>query len=410
MKQILLLMAVFVLQACSTTAPGTAAGITYRLPRTDAKVTLGVDVVKCSPLRITSTLKVDAVAGARDDYLYVSSTELSAGVTKRSVTIDVDGNGVISAINTTSTDETTVIVGNILKIGATVTGAVGLVANNRPVVCNDETIKNLARLTALNSSLTAAVSNEVAPGERVNAQKNIDTLAAAVVAAQAKLHRDVIGTVKPEDLKADGATTIDVPFERAPLGQLFNTVYLAPKGTVQGVTEDALWLFRVTVSSVYAPNAKDGLVGGSSSATDRCGAYITVPAAKRVMLTLKPVGYLIDDKTQKNLPQSMYVSQIGADGTLCISAGFGENRAMGLKFDKFGQVTEFSWSADSRAANITSALAGSASDASSIISKLAPSELTREKSELDELTTENSLLLARQCKAVLDAGGTSCPK
>ena len=106
----------------------------------------------------------------------------------------------------------------------------------------------------------------------------------------------------------------------------------------------------------------------------------------------------------------MYVSQIGADGTLCISAGFGENRAMGLKFDKFGQVTEFSWSADSRAANITSALAGSASDASSIISKLAPSELTREKSELDELTTENSLLLARQCKAVLDAGGTSCPK
>ncbi|WP_175772433.1 hypothetical protein [Paraburkholderia phenazinium] len=412
MKQILLLMVVFGLQACSTTAPGTAAGITYRLPRTDAKVTLGVDVEACSPVRVTSSLKVDAVAGAREGYFYVSGSELSADVTKRSLTIDVDSNGVISSINATSTDQATVIVGNLVKIGATVAaGVAGLVAEEPQVVCNDETIRNLARLTALKSSLASALAKEVPPSELANAQKNIDALASAVVAAQAKTHRDVSATIKLEDVKTDGQTTIDVPFEPAPLGKLFDTEYPNPKRTVQGVTKDSLALFRVKLSSVVGtPQAKDGLVGGSSSATDSCAASITVPAAKLVTLTLTPVGKLLDDGTKRSLPQSMYVSQIGADGTFCISAGFGENRSMGLKFDKFGQVTEFNWSADSRAANITSALAGSASDASSIVTKLAPSELTRQKAELDELTTENNLQLARHCKAILDAGGTSCSK
>lgn len=407
MNRILLLMAVLCLQACSTTDPGTAAGITYRLPRTDANVTLGIDIDDCSPLKLTSSLQVDAVAGAQDKYFHVAGSELSADVTKRAITIDVDSNGVISSVNATSTDQATVIVGNLVKIGSVIAtaGLFGLTIDQpTPITCNDDTVRNVARLkalkSALKSSLDALPKKGTSPKEIADAQKNIDALASDVVTTAATVHRDLMGTVKLESFNLHEATTINVPFQPSTLKTL--------KELFNGIDETSIELFQIDVLGVVAPAPVNGLTGGSTRATDECHTYITVPVAKRVDLTLTPTGKLVKNATQKIPSYSMYASQIAGEGTFCISAEFGENRTMGLKFDKFGGVTEFSWSADSRAANITSALAGSASDASTIAGKIAPSDLTREKAELDELTTKNNLQLARVCQAILAAGGTSC--
>lgn len=423
MKRILLVAAVVFLQACSTTNPGDAAGITYRLPRTDAKVTLGIDVSDCSPLKVESTLKVDAVASARDGYISVSGASLSSQVTKRALIVDVDDNYVISSVNSTSTDQSSVIAGNVIKLGATVVGAVLAAPDQRDitqVVCNTATVKNVASLKKLQSSLDALVAKADMERDPVGEQKKIDTLTTAVATAKAKLHKDVTVNIKPELIPDNKAYA--VPFDDGAyrtLSELFGTAYFHPtKGQKDSseINDDSIQLFNLVATSKVLPDPQNGLEGDKASGSNPCGQSIEVPLAKMVTLTVTASGPMIvgnqnnGKHQEKSATEVMSISQIGDNGKLCISAAFGENRVVGLKFDKFGRATEFNWTADARAANVTSALAGSASDASTIATKLKDVGLNRQKADLDQVSTENSLQLARICKNILDAGGTACPK
>jgi hypothetical protein len=416
MRRILVSVVLLTLQACTTTDPGESAAIDYHLPRTDAKVTLSVDVTQCkSPVLIKSSLKIDAVAGVQDGSWHVSGAELSSEVTKRSLTINVDDNNVISSVNATSTDQGVIILGNVIKLAATVASAAG--AGPTPdvptVQCTEKTAQALANLTSLQTAL--AVAKFGAPGAKdgAAAQKQVDALAAMVATAQAALHQDVTATIKLEEVGADEQHPYVVAFDRAALSQLFDAAYFNPhmkKNTPPGMNDDSIKLLEVDASIVWPVTSSDSVEGEKPSPPNACSQSIVLPAAKALKLVLTPKGSLINGKTNHEVSQIMYASQLGTNRTLCISAGFGENRTVGLKFDKFGRATEFSWSADARAANITSALAGAAPDASTVATKVRDLDLTREKSDLDKLTTGNSLQMARQCQAILDAGGTTCPK
>lgn len=416
-KRILLVAAALSIQACTTTDPGDGAGITYRLPRTDAKVTLGIDVVECQPLKVDATLKIDAVASAQDGYIHISGAELSSQVTKRALTIDVDDSNVIASVNSTSTDQSSIILGNVVKLGASVAGAVlggqEQQTDVAQVICNPTTVQNVTTLKKLQSALDSAVLKLSTASNPSNQQKTVDTLTSAVATAKTKVHRDVTATIKLESVIRD--QPYQVPFDDSAvhiLSELFSTSYWNPKNKHDSktVNADSIQLFSLTAIAAQQPAMQDGMDGDKPSTPSACAQSIVVPSAKAVTLTVTASGSVINQGQTKSATQSMYASQIGENGRLCISAGFGENRVVGLKFDKFGRATELSWTADARAANVSSALAGSSSDASTIVTQLKNVDLTREKATLDQASTENSLQLARICKAVLDAGGTSCPK
>jgi hypothetical protein len=142
-----------------------------------------------------------------------------------------------------------------------------------------------------------------------------------------------------------------------------------------------------------------------------CEQWMLIPPARPVKVVLVPSGEIVVgalETGEKTIAATVPAAQLGDAAKLYLSATFGENRTVGLKFDKFGRRTEFVWSAEATAANATSALTGVAADASKIVTTLEGRSLAADKLELNRLTTEQNLRKARACQALLDAGATSC--
>src|SRR6476620_6526895 len=115
-------VAILCSQGCATN-PGNAAGVVYRFPRTDATVTVSVDISKCDTLTLDASVTIDAVAGTRDDgWVQVPGSALSSYFTARTLKIMVDDNFVISSINSVATDKTAQIVGDVIKIATSFVG------------------------------------------------------------------------------------------------------------------------------------------------------------------------------------------------------------------------------------------------------------------------------------------------
>lgn len=418
-------VALVTLSACATTNPGDAASIYYRLPRTDAVVTLGIDVKGCTKpsssvddLTVEPSLKVDAIAGARDELLHLSGNDLSSGVTKRSLTISVDDNGVVGSINSTSTDQQTVIVGNLIKIAATIVTFTALDSskpNDKPVLrCTAETKRNVDRLDRLKREIDLARAQLPTDPNPARVQKQIDALAAQLVYAKTALHRDTKATVKLEKgLRKPTSAGTKLEFDLKPLAELFETAYPyeSPPRTIHGITNETKTAFDTTAYYVDLPAANSALSGSSPVEPNTCEQWITLPTSKLVNVILDPTGALVKGAAQtpdKIVSQVVPASQLAENSRLCLSVAFGENRVVGLKFDKFGRTTEFSWTADARLANVTSALAGASADASSIVKTLQGRDLAADKLELDKLKTAQDLKKARDCQELLDAGASKC--
>jgi hypothetical protein len=385
-------------QACATTNPGSSAGIDYRLPRTDVAVTLGIDVTHCTPLAIDATLGIDAIAGAQDAYWHIPGSALSSFFTQRALTVEVDDNGVISSINDTATDMRTAMLGDVVKLVATLAALPGVArATTRtpraavPLDCKDDTKDALAVVGGLESRL--AQLQQEAPKSRnpVAARKNIDAVAAMLVSARSMLHQDVAVTVQPEAIPAVGQYPLVLDLDRDALGQIFDHV-----------DDDSVRALNVYA---WATEIADPTNTFPAKPTSSCEQAIVLPYAKPVKITLWPAGDLFAAHTE--VSQTIYASQLGGTRDLCISAGFGENRTVSLKMDKFGRVSEFTWNSDARGANITGALAGAAPDVASAVTAIRDRKVNKEKQELDRINTEIQLRQARECLAKLQAG-SSC--
>jgi hypothetical protein len=419
-RQIIAVLAIIALSGCSTTNPEAGAGIDYRLPRTDVTVTLGVDLKQCMDkgapdVTIETSLKADAVAGVNEKIYHLSGAELSSSVTKKQLTIDADENGVISAVNTTATDQRTVILGNILKIAATV-ASVAARAGQPVVSCSSIASTALAQQAALKSQLDAARAQLPSSPEPAKVQKQIDALAAQLVAVKATLHRDLIAKVKLDTSydKTTAPAGKPVEFDPKQLGELLNVTVIGPGSTTKPMDKSSA--SPIEVKAYYTRNNLESPLGGTAADTPMtCGQWMMVPASTPISFVLNPTGMLLqgDPSTpadERLVKTNMTASQLENPAKLCLSAAFGENRTIGLKFDKFGRTTEFSWSADARAANIAGGLAGAAPDAAATVTGLRGSSLAADKRELDQLTTQQALKKARDCQDLLDAGASSCPK
>ncbi|MGK2908713.1 MAG: hypothetical protein ACSLE1_02770 [Sphingobium sp.] len=375
-------------------------------------MTLSLDIVQCAPdLMIETSLKADAVAGARDAVLHVSGADLAASATKRSLTITVDENGVISGMNATVTDQQAVILGNIIKIAATAASFASGPEDTAEIQCSQKAKENVATITAAKAQITTLRSGLATSPDPEGDQKKINAFAALLAAAKGALHADLTGIVKIDATMSGAAQAKTVEFDWKPAAELLETAYVGPgnKPTVAGVDDKGAAAFQVTAFYTALADPSSALGGESRTSSEPCKQWVTVPASQYVKLTLLRPGTIVKGTIETPpIEQTIPVSQLASDAQLCLSAAFGENRTVGLKFDKFGRTAEFSWSADARAANVTSALAGMAPDAAGIVSTLHGRDLAADKRELDELTTSQSLRKARACQAQLDAGADKC--
>lgn len=416
MKPIFAILAFLGLAACATTDPGGAAGIAYKLPRTDATVTIGIDVKSCPTTGATvdAAFKIDPVAGADSQIYRVDGAQLASSITKRGVTVEVDTNGVISAVNTSSTDQGTVILGDVTKVVASV-ATFAAKANGTPVViCNVATATNLQALITLKDQITLLQKSMATAADPAAVQKKIDPLAAQLVAAKAALHVDLTAKLTLEKTLLGAAGTKPLDIKTDALDALFDTAFVGPGASTtpqHGLADDAKGGFAVSAFYVELPAPAKGLVQGTPPKLEPCDQYLVVPTTHYVQVTLDHSGAMIRGKDDGAKPviQVIPANQLSNPSQLCLTARFGENRSVNLKFDAYGRTTEFAWTADARAANVAGALSGSASDLSTTVTTLQGLSLAADKKELDKLTTEQSLKKAKACQALLDAGATSCP-
>lgn len=424
------LVAVLVLAGCASTNPGDGAGIYYRLPRTDAVITLGIDITGCKPAaRFEKSLKVDAIAGAREGLLHVSGVELTSGVTKRVLSVGVDERGVIKSVNSTTTDQRAVILGNIIKIASSIAAVVAWVAPKEDtdagmeptypqLKCLPETARVVDQLRQLKSKVVAEKAKLNTGTDPIETQKRIDALASQIALSKAALHRDIKANVRLDpSLKRSGIaeTGPQVSFDYAPLWEIAIVIESGdPIVDMSSETYAAstMSLLGVTVHYVDEPQAQRAVLqSDASSSSKACKQSLVIPGSKIVKVIATPTGSLVTGTPLVEggvISQVMPASQLAKDGGLCLSAGFAENRVVNLAFDKFGWTTDFTWNSDAQVANATSAFAGYAPDASSLVTKVQGRDLAGAKRELDELTTEQALRKARACQAQLDAGASKC--
>lgn len=404
-----------ILGGCATD-PKKGASIVYRLPKTQVKVVLSVDVTKCSPSPVlNSTLTINAVALPRDPTYSVDGGQLASSVTKRGLTISVDDRGVISGVNAAVSDQKAVILGNVIKLAATFSaGAVapqsydGSSGSTLKILCSTKTKSSLDTaddIERLIDKLSTTVPSETSVESR---QKQIGALASQLAVLKGSLHKEVVATL---DIVSLDAGQKPLKFDFKPFEALLTTtVTYADKSkiSVHGVTALSQGLFAADLA--YVPDkAGDALSSGNPHGTRDCTMSMKVPSQDRMRFEVLPTGVMITPVHPGENIEAVIPTSMPAGEPLCLSTVFGENRTVGLKFDKFGQVQEFSWSSDATAANVTSAMAGSMPDATGLLKSLHDRDLAADKAELDRLITEQSLRKARACQVALDAGATSCP-
>ncbi|MDB5576622.1 MAG: hypothetical protein JWR80_1798 [Bradyrhizobium sp.] len=417
MKLMVAALTLLALGACTTTRPFEAASINYRLPKTTAKVTLAVDVTVCDPsgAQTKATLKLDTVAASGDTLYRLEGNDLASGSIKRAITVGTDDNGVISSVNSAATDQTSVILGDVIKIAAT---AAAFAANGdyTPILlCNSKTKANLVAVDALDAQITALRASMASAADPAAVEDKIQKTLPNLVALRTSLHREVTAdvTIDRASLNQDVALNFDLKaFE-----DLFETAWVGPPpapAMVPGIADKtAPFAVFANLTEVAMTPAVARAPGKSDASLNDCSVWMYVPQASPLRVALKPNGPMFDKNILAKpdaLTFPFVAAQLNGPAKLCLSVGFGENRTIALKFDKFGRTTEFTWNSDARAANVANALAGAAPDIKSAISTVQGASLASDKVALDKLTTAEALRKARACAALIEQGAASCPK
>ena len=190
----------------------------------------------------------------------------------------------------------------------------------------------------------------------------------------------------------------------------------SPSGSMTLPTSDkrkalVMQHFKLEWSAAVDSTASAGLTKknpGAASVPRECNLSLPVPKITRIAVEVKGRGDSLKSsalEAKKTLP----LAQLEDPAELCLDVGFGESRTVGLKFDKFGQVTEFNFASEATGAAVAASLAGTATNASGILTTLrGASDLDKQKSEIDKLETQQKLNKLLACQAIIDAGGFDC--
>lgn len=413
-----------ILAGCATTQTLDAASIEYHLPRTDASTSLDLVLSDCNPVTLdanASSLAVTAVAGAQDRTFRITGDAMGSSRMARTMKIAVSDKGVITSINSGATDKTSQIIGDIVKIAATLAPVIPAVhePNTPPplpaLACKHEAVQALHRYRWLHQELLKLrdqIANSTDSSDDRKLVKLVNAYAAEAAALRTgdgPLHLMVnvdidLGTTRPS-VGADGVSSNFTPLDidEQPFTKWFDP---APSKTQINAFFGLQWKAALIRPSVTIVDL------GGATFLSGCGHSIPLPKAETVKLLVTPAprSLLSIPGVSDGAKVVAAVAQWQAPAQLCTDVGFGENRSIALSYDAFGRTTGLEWSSDAQAANITSALAGASADTASLVSTLKGASLAKQKAEIDQLSTQQSLNQWRACKEILAQGGYSCPQ
>jgi hypothetical protein len=406
----ILCLAALGLAGCVSTRTLDAASIDYRLPRTDAQATLELILTGCDPMIVEPTLSVTAVAGAQAKVYHISGDSLGSSTMARSMKIDVNDKGVITAVNSGTTDKRAQIMGDLIKVAAGLAPLIPAAHDFNPppsLACGRDARNAVRRYNWLRGQITIlreqVAAGPGAPDER-RVIKQVNAYAAEAAGMRTGdgiLHVATTGDIDLGDGPPAGPTALTLdekPFEKW---------WDSPRTEAE---VNAVFALRWTASVVTPTIEKVDLGGGKSPRN--CGHSMPLPKTETVKVLVTPLAAtLLDrDELKKGAKLTTPLAQWLPAARLCTDVGFGENRNIGLTFDSFGRTTELQWTSDATLQNISSAAAGAAPDVATVFSTVKGAQLAGQKAEIDQLSTEQLLNQWRACKEILAQGGYSCPQ
>lgn len=400
MRALITVFAMAPLAACQTTQPLSAASMDYRLPRTDAAVTLTLTLKECEPLKLDADLKVAAKPGAHSSVYRVPGEILASNHIRRGLSISVSDKGVIKGVNAENADRTPQIVGNILKTVTTLAPVLGDRAFVPPAcpLVNDATRTAVLRAAAIERqilTLRSELSQTTAPPTKLERQKmkDIELLSAEIGGLRAgPLLVETTGRIKLEKGELAGGP---VELDMDPFSKWFNTN--VPPQAVNGL------IGLVWTAAVKPDNATVIRTAGSRTLRT-CKLSLPMPNPVAVDVSVSGQGSLLPPGLTKT--ETLPAAQLGDPRQLCIDVGFGEARSIQLAFDDYGRTTEFKWSSEATAEAVSGAVAGYATDGASLITTLrGKSDVQLQKDEIERIKTQNELDALRACEAAKAAGG-----
>lgn len=406
-----------VMSACATTQPHEAAGIDYRLPRTDATVKSAMTLRSCVPLSVEADVEIVPEPGAQDTLYRVAGEDLASARIKRDLKVSLSDTGVITGINSANQDKTPEIIGNALKIAGTVVGIgagrpmTPTTVQPAPLVCRPDVANALARadwlkgdISRVRAQLINQPTNVGLVKELNRATRELGTLQEGILHIETKgdleLNPPVPTAANPRPTETSWAA---VGLDMTPFSEWFEET--AGSGQNAGHEAALAEAFGLTwkVSAQPRPEYTPQPLPAASRTLRNCRFAIAVPAVLDVKVEVQRRGTALPPGTAaaKVMPAAQWTNP----NNLCLDVGFGEQRSIDLSFNKFGQTTAFGWASEATAATVSGALAGYASDASAIVSTVRGSELAAMKAEIDHIETEQKLEELRRCKRIRDAGG-----
>lgn len=392
-----------VLTGCAGSArakkENTAATIDYNLPMSQVKIGMDLVITKCTnPVKFKGAiiLTPSAVPSQFPQHHFrLSGAALTSFREKRDLAIETYPTGAIKSVNGASSDRSSAIFINTLKIVATVGGMGWL--NVRSSVCTPEVDGALSEVNQLRGhikplreSLIGGTATSIP-----DTQKQIDVLAQQIASIQAE-HL----TIKLEKtLKfADQATSGTLAWSGDDLKQHFMNT--------DGPITDLNLEWHVTPT------------------TEGCGLNCAVeaPSAKVVCLTCEqtvvfrePRAALVTVKMTKqdSVPLAKLefpMAQWGAITYFPLKTRFGESKSLKLSLDEFGRRSSFTWASAARGEEITSAAGGMLDSVAATSAARASRDTNAMKAEIEELETQKKWNALKRCEAIIQAGGAVCPE
>lgn len=429
-----LLITTSFLTACVTTNPGEGASIQYKLPKTSATASLTMILDNCPTdtdgIKVEASLSVTASAGVQDTPVIVSGAELASIRTRRSLTINVNEDGVLSGVNAASEDRTSAIISNTLSAVTTLTGALtGPPPTGTKVKdpgarmrCNKETrdhLTNISNLRAEIEGLRHELSRSGPTRSRSDISEDINVLALEVARIRTGPLMQVLNASVPLGV-SPSPTYAALEFKYEKISEDWFEVPMTtlpspapgvptPSPIAQPLTKEELnFVFGAAwKSDVIVPT--DALSrSGSRKKVGSCKLKLAVPSQTQGTISLQPYGIAIADVAEDSM--NTPIPQWNPNDHICLSARFAENRTVAVTFNPFGQRQSLSWTSQAQGETATSALSSLATSATGLKTALeGQSELERQQAEILRVNTQIQYNNVTLCEMAAQEGATSCP-
>jgi hypothetical protein len=393
------------------------AAITYYLPEATASVSVNLSVTDCTPdAQVKPEITVAIVASQGSLNYRLEGGELASWNKTRDIYIALNENRSIKTVNAMSADKTGAIVTNVIKGVASIVAIAGAKTPTN-LMCSKETIAALEmtkviqlRLKALRASLLGKDQRHV---EEV--RQSIDSLANEFARLKNSKELMIPLPVKTIDMTR-AAGTIDWASTEIPMALIssaaagnssgpFKLAYCLEKA---GSSPDATKCTLQHVTTLSANPVKQK--APSCPGDENCKRTLVLREPETVLLTLVAAGSGFGNQQTKRLKAvTLPVPQWGEFSYLALDVGIAESRTVGVTLDEYGRRTAMSWKSDARAETLTGAVTSELDAGSNLKKSIDGRELSKQKSEIETLQTQQTLNKLKFCEDVIQAGGYTCP-